>query len=139
MRNIQDGNIQHLLHAFYLGACLQAKSCVQIGQRFIEQQNLGLEDQGPRQCDALLLSIRKFIGKPCFGANKVEHLTHHCNIVSDDFLGIVPRFQSIGNILIDIEVGKQGIVLKDHGNTTVLRPQMGNRPALKEHFSTCRL
>jgi hypothetical protein len=55
------------------GAHLQAEFGVEIGQRFIEQQALGMDHQGPGQSHPLLLSAGKLVG---FVIGAVGHFHH---------------------------------------------------------------
>ena len=43
-------------------AQFQTQLRVQIGKRFIQQKHVGVDDEGARKGDALLLSARKLIG-----------------------------------------------------------------------------
>ena len=51
-----------LMHALDLGAHLHAQLGVEIGQRFVEQENLGIAHDGAAHGDALALSARKCLG-----------------------------------------------------------------------------
>src|ERR1022692_3082240 len=64
VRHVDGRRAQALLQAPQFAAHLHPQLGVEVGQRFIEQQEIRLHDQCTRQCDALLLTARESPGRP---------------------------------------------------------------------------
>src|SRR3954463_15058167 len=60
------------------------KTRVESGKRLVEQDQIGLEDQRARQCDALLLSTRK-LPRQAAGQLREPHLLQHSADSTADF------------------------------------------------------
>ena len=59
MRDINHGGAGLLMQPLQLTAHIHPELRVQIGKRLIEQQQVRLRGDGPRDCHALLLAARK--------------------------------------------------------------------------------
>ena len=58
VRHINRRDAERVMQPTDLRPHLLAQVGIQVGQRFIEQQHLRLDNDRPRQCDALLLAAR---------------------------------------------------------------------------------
>jgi hypothetical protein len=56
--DVEGGDAERLVQTSDLEAHFLTKVCIQVAQGLVEQQNLGLDDQGPRHGDPLLLTSR---------------------------------------------------------------------------------
>jgi len=82
-------------------------------------------DEGASQRDPLLLTAGQFVGistiEP-FEADQSKHLLHPVFTLTTRQLS-----KAEGNIVLDAEVGKERILLKDHANMTIFRSHQGIR------------
>jgi hypothetical protein len=82
-------------------------------------------DKGASQRDALLLTAGQFVGisslEP-FEADQSKHLLH-----PGFTLAARQASKAEGNIVLDTEVGKERILLKDHAHMTMFRSHQGIR------------
>ena len=71
------------LDLLQLEAHLVAPPGVEIGERLVEQQHIGIADQRPRQRDALLLAAGQQRRRPVVQALEPEALQHRHDLVAD--------------------------------------------------------
>ncbi|MNZ86875.1 hypothetical protein D3C78_1057170 [compost metagenome] len=98
-------------------AQLTAQFAIEVGKRFVQQQELWLWRQGPGQCDPLLLAARQFVGEALAQVLEIDQLQH---------LGGDPFFVRVlanaeGDVVGHAQVRKQGIVLEHHADPAFLR------------------
>ena len=111
---------------------------VQGGQGLIQQENPGLHHHGPGQGYPLLLPAGELVhplGQMLPQAQQMDQLLH-LFLAGDSRL----VFQAVGNILVDIEIGEQGIILKDnvkapllHGGPGQILPVVANGSRVRLH------
>ena len=68
VRDVNGRDARLLLDAAHLGAHLNAKLGVKVREGLVEEQDRGLDDQGTRQRNALLLAARELVGHTVFHA-----------------------------------------------------------------------
>lgn len=96
---------------------------IQVGKRFIEQQNAGMHYQGTYQRHTLLLPSRHLRGNT---VGKVIHLHQLQGFMHSIFnlsLGTLLQLQSVSDIVRYIQVRKQGIVLENHTDIAFIGSQ----------------
>ena len=76
MGDVDAGDAQPLLDAPDLGAHLLAQLGVQVGERLVHQQHLGLHHQGAGQGHALLLPAGELVGGALLQAGQLHQLQH---------------------------------------------------------------
>ena len=95
---------------------------VQVGERLIQQQQLGLRCEGARQGHPLLLAPGEFMGKTACTAGEPHQAQDslHPLLTSLAF----PVGQAEPDVVTDIQVGEQGVVLKHHADAALLGGHM---------------
>ena len=109
---------------------------VQSRQRLIQQQDPGLHHHGPGQGDPLLLAAGELVdalAQMLPQAQQVDELLHL------RFRGdIRPVPQAVGDVLADVQVGEQGVVLKDDVEAPLLHGRAGQiLPVVKDTAAVC--
>ena len=121
--DIDAGDVQLFLNTADLGAHLLAQLCIQVGERLVHQQDLGLHDQGARQRDALLLSAGELARGSITVARQVDQVQHPVDAFGNCALTQPLHVESIGDVLVNREMRKECIALKDHGHVALVRRQ----------------
>ena len=93
---------------------LAAKFRIEIAERLIQQKNIGLDDQGPRERDSLLLAAGKLGG---LAVGVFEHLYRiergHGLFLLFCFCQVAD-FQAERDVVVDRHVWPEGVALKNH-------------------------
>jgi hypothetical protein len=103
-----------------LGAHLHAHLGVQVGERLVEQERLGLAHDGAAHGHALALAAGQLLGfalQQVLDAQDVRRLAH---AGVDLRLGIAAQLQAEGHVLVDAHVRVERVVLEHHGDVAVL-------------------
>lgn len=93
---------------------------VEVGKGFIEEKDLGIADDGATDGDALALTTGEGLGlavEKFFDAEDGGGLLH---AAGNFLLGLFLKFEAEGHIIEDGHVWVEGVVLKDHGDITIL-------------------
>ena len=126
MGHEQGGQAEGLLNLADLVAQMSTNAGVQRRQRLVHQQYLGFHHQRACQCHPLALPARQLVGKLVrlvLHLYQAQHLVHPARaLVTGDLL----HAQAEGDVVGDLEVGKQRIVLKHHADSTSLGRQAGD-------------
>ena len=88
-----------------------------VGEGLVEQYDLGTRRERPRERDPLLLAAGELVRHPpaeALEVGEVEHLLHPA-------APPLARGQAEGDVVEDVEVGEEGVVLKDHADVPLLR------------------
>ena len=120
MRNVHRGNAYLFLDVFNHIAHLYAKFRVQIGQRFVHQQDFGMNDDCPCQCNTLLLAAGEL------GRHTIRILVYFDHL--QDFISLavtlcfrnLSGFQSVGYIIPNGHMRENSIVLKNHAHVSAV-------------------
>ena len=120
MSHVKDRNSGPPLQIFELEAHLLTQFSIEIAQRLIEQQYLGLLDQGPRQRDSLLFSARKLAGETARQLFKTDGPENFFELCLDHFFGQLLELQGIGDIVVHCHVWPDRIILKHHADGPLL-------------------
>jgi len=105
---------------------------VEVAQRFIEQDDLGLGHQGARERDALLLAAGELGRGALFHAFQVHEAQRLGHALADDLLGDVADLQRVGDVVEHIHVRPDGIGLEHHAEPALLRGT--EMSVLREHY-----
>ena len=79
VRDVDGGDTELLLKGADLGAEMEPHFRVEIGERLVHQQHIGLDDHGAGQHDALLLTARKLAREAMAEMaepHQIQHLSH---------------------------------------------------------------
>ena len=109
------GRLQDVAH--FVGQAL-SQVHIEVGKRFIQQQQIGPWGQRTRQGHPLLLATRKLVGKALvrtFQADQSQHLGHALLA-----LGFGQVRQTKADVAAHVHVGKQCVILEHHADAAAL-------------------
>ena len=113
-------------HLAQLAPRALAQRRIEIRQRLIEQQHARLGGERARKCDALLLSARELMHLAPLESREI-HEGQRCRDFGLDRSLLPAPCQSERDVAADVELGKQGVVLKDHPEAAPCRRHSRNR------------
>ena len=120
MGDVDGGDAKLALDATDLGAQLHPNLGVQRRQRLVEQQNLGVDRQGPRQRHPLLLSARELMGIALAEIRQMDDVEHLGDGALDVGRRLAGDLQPEADVVGDCHVGEQGIGLKHHAHVALI-------------------
>jgi hypothetical protein len=86
---------------------------VEVRQRLVEQERIGLDDQRPRQRDPLLLAARELARQSVAEPLEAHQLERTRDFLADHRVGELAHFQAERDVLGGGEVGKERVALED--------------------------
>ena len=119
--DVDEGGVDALAQLDDLRAHLVAQLGVQVGQRLVHQEHLGITDDGAADGHALALAAGQRLGLAVQVLGDVQNLGRLPHLLVDLLLGYLAQLQGEGHVLIYGHVGVQGVALEDHGDVPVLR------------------
>ena len=120
MGNVYCSNAEPSLQFFDGSPHLYAQFRVQVRQRFIHQQNAGLDDKSSGQRNTLLLATGQFVRFPGLQLIDLHHFQCFLNPGRNLLLGNMSGFQAVSHVLSHVQVRKNGIVLKYHTDVSLM-------------------
>ena len=102
-------------------AHLQANTGVEVGQRFVQQQDLRLDRQRTPQRHTLALAARQFRHRAVAEALQAQHLQQFRYAPLDLVARHPPQLQTVADVLRHVHVRPQGIGLEHHRHAAALR------------------
>jgi hypothetical protein len=115
-----------------------AKGGVEVGQGLIEEEELGLADQGPAHGHPLSLPSRELSGKPVQEVSQPEEGGGGPHSMPPGFARHAAHAQRERQVLGHAQVGIQGIALEDHGDVSVLGGDTLQPSPLQLNAPSCR-
>ena len=112
--DVDEGDGQLFLQALELDLHLLAQLQVQGAQGLVQQQHLGVVDQGPGDGHPLLLAAGEGVGLALFKPGQLHQGEHLGHPALDLVLGDLLDGQAVGHVVEHRHVGEQGVVL-EHG------------------------
>src|SRR4051812_12921343 len=97
--HIDHGRGQLLMQLGKLDPHLNAERRIQVGQRFVEQEDLGLPDDGAADGDALALTARKILGPTFQQWPQVQDVRRLGHLAYPLFLGYAGQPQAEGHVV----------------------------------------
>src|SRR6478672_2514601 len=95
---------------------------VECRERFIEQQNFGPENQRAGQRDALPLAARELAGQARLFAGQLDQSQSVANLLAyAPPVRMRAAFETEGDVLLDGQMGKERVVLKDRRHIAPVR------------------
>ena len=119
--NIDEGCTQLLMQLGELGPHLGAQLGVQVGERFVEQEDLGFTHDGTAQGDTLTLTAGQRLRLPVEQVGDIQDAGRLFDAAFDLVLGGFPQFQAESHVLKHGHVRIQRIVLEHHRDVAVFR------------------
>ena len=135
MGDIDDGRTQALVEFFDFAAHLIAQLCIQVGQRLVKQEHLGLAHDGAANRHPLALPARQGCG---LALQQVLDAQQACGIqhpALDLMLGSFAQAQPESHVVIEIFVRVQGVVLEHHGDVALAWWLIIDPPAVDQHMA----
>jgi len=112
--HVDEGDADLFLEGLQLDLEGLAQLGVQGAQRLVQEQDLGVEDQGPGQGHPLLLPSRQLRGAPSLHAGQPHAFERGQDHASSLLLGDAPVREPEGHVVEHIEMREQRVVL-EHG------------------------
>ncbi|MPM14447.1 hypothetical protein SDC9_60809 [bioreactor metagenome] len=121
MGDVDHRSLEAVVQGGNLCAHLDTKFCVEVGERFVKEEYLGLADDCAAYCNTLSLSTGEGLGLSVKQFFDLEDLGCFTYTLIDLFLGELADLQSECHVIIHGHVGIQSIVLEYHGDVSVFR------------------
>ena len=125
MGDVDEGDAEFLVHLLELDLHVLAHLQVQGGQRFVQEEDFRLVDDGPGDGDTLLLAA----GEGLHVAVLIIGHGHELEHAADALVDLVGRYflelQAEGDVVIDVQVREQGVTLENGVKWTLVRRNAG--------------
>ena len=118
--NVHEGGVDTAAQLDDLRAHLVTELGVQVGQRLVHQQNLGLTDDRTADGDTLTLAAGQGLGLTVEVLGDAQDLSGLVDLPVDLFLGNLLQLQGESDVVPDRHVGVQSVALEYHGDIAVL-------------------
>ena len=125
--DIDRGVAVFVVQAAHLEAHLFAQIGIEIRERFVQKECLGLDDEGARERHALLLAAREFARVAIGEAAEVGGIQNRGEFAIDGGAVELAQLESIGDVFGNRHVRPQRIALKNHRHVAPLRRQRPRR------------
>ena len=135
MRHIDGRGLDLLMHALDLGAHLHAQLGVEIGQRLVEQEHLGIAHDGAAHGDALALAAGELLRAAQEQFGDVENAGGIVDPLFDLGLGEFAQLQPERHVFGDRHVRIKRVVLEHHGDVAILRRQVVDHLAADRYLA----
>ena len=119
--DVDGGDAEPLVQLRERGAHADAELSVEVRERLVEQERLGLANDRPAHRDALSLPARELRRAPVEQGRQPEQFGDLVDAPRD--LGLLgpPSFQPITQVLAHAHVGVERVGLEDHCDVAILR------------------
>jgi hypothetical protein len=114
--DVDDGGLEALMELDQLGTELGAHFGVEVGERFVEEEDAGLPDNGAPDGDALLLSTGEIPWHPGEKIFDAENRSGFMDTAGDVIGRQMADPEPESEILRNAEVRVEGVILEDHGD-----------------------
>ena len=121
VRHVDGRRLEPLVQRLDLGAHRDAELGVEIGQRLVEQEDLGIADDRPAHCDALPLSARELARKALQVWVEVQDLRRLGDALVDHRRLLLAKLQAERHVVMHCHVRIQRIALEHHRDVAILR------------------
>ena len=103
-----------------LGSHLGTQLGVQVGEGLVQEEDLGVTDDGTAQGNTLPLAAGQSLGLAVQQVGDVQDAGSLFHAALDLILGGLAQLQAEGHVVVHSHVGVQGVVLEHHGDIAVL-------------------
>ena len=121
MRNVDEGRLQALMQLGDLGTHLHAQLGVEVGERFVHQEDLRVADDCTAEGDALTLTAGQSLRLTVEQLLDAQNLRRFANQLVDFVLRLLAQLQTKRHVVVHGHVRIQRVVLENHRDIAVLR------------------
>ena len=121
--HVDGRDAELLLELADLGAHLHADLRVEVRERLVEQQDVRVEHERPRQRHALLLTARELSRVARLEAREVDLAQPFVEPRRDLGRPELPQLEAVGDVVRDRHVGPERVVLEHHADVPLVRRQ----------------
>src|SRR5262249_38806403 len=139
MGHVNDRYPQALVQMLDLQLHLLPQLLVQRTQRLIHEEELGLEHDRTRNCNALLLTPRELLGISRLKSRQIDELENRLNATGNIAPAQPAHLERKGDIACDRQVWEERIVLKHHANVALIGRQRADRSSRKLYLAGIRV
>ena len=118
-----------------LGTHLVTKLGVQVGQRLVHQEDLGVTHDGAADSDTLALAAGERLGLTVEVLGNAQNLGSRANLAVDLVLGNLLELERKCHVLVHRHIGVQSVALEHHGDVAVLGRHVVDTLAVDEHIA----
>ena len=133
--NVEHGGLQALVQQQDLPAGGAAELGVQVAEGLVEEEDLGVADDGAAHGHTLSLAAGKLRGLLVQLAGQAQDLGRGQHLLVDHIGIFLAQRQGKGHVFIDGHVSVQGIVLEHHGHVAVFGRGLGDVLAVQEQVA----
>jgi len=119
--DVDGGRLQLLVQRADLRAHLHAQLGIEVGERLVEQEELGIAHDGAAHGDALTLAARELAGIALEQLAEAEDVGRPLHPLGDQCAVRLPQLQAEGHVVVDGLVRVERVVLEHHGDVAVAR------------------
>ena len=121
MRNVDEGRLQALMQLGDLGTHLHAQLGVEVGERFVHQEDLRVTDDCAAERNALTLTAGQSLRLAVEQLLDAQNLRRFANQLVDFVLRLLAQLQTKRHVVVHGHVRIQRVVLENHRDIAVLR------------------
>ena len=113
-----------------------AERGVEVRQRLVEEEDLGVADDGAADGDALALAAGELLRQAVEKRRDLQHLGRLAHALVDLLLAAAAEPHAEGHVVVDLHVRIERVGLEDHGDAALRRRQVVDHLAVD--LAACR-
>ena len=117
--DVDDRRLQAIEEQLQLGAHLHAQLGIEVGERFIQQEESWLPHQGPAERHPLSLPAGELSRPAIEQLRDAEQIGGARDFLGDGLPRFVAHFEGEGQVVAHAHVRVEGVALEDHGDVPV--------------------
>ena len=121
VRHVHGRDAEPLVEPRELRSHVDAQLRVEVRERLVHEEGDRLADDRPAHGDALALAPGERPRAPLAKLFEPEHARDVVHAARDLVLRRLPNLETVGEVLLDGEVGVERVVLEDHGDVALAR------------------